>query len=175
MLTIKAAVFRYKIETAVLILPVAAIIAYIHAKCASRIRQATHPIPPTRDDSLNANENILLPRFQYGSASLSEAEKRPFLLIPYDEQMSVAHYRPPCAYSSRYIAATPFTILRTNFRWAPWHTASQGLQRDPILRYTDYQETAFSSYLHPHLCRCWPRPDLAGHTIDHVQVVSVKL
>ena len=57
MLTIKAAVFRHKIETVVLILPVATMIAFAQLRASMPSAPAgfgKSPHPP-RDDNLDAN------------------------------------------------------------------------------------------------------------------------
>jgi hypothetical protein len=64
MLTIKAAVFRRKIETPVLILPVPTMIAFGQLRASLPSAPAGFgkpPHSPTRDDGLNANEKFLLP------------------------------------------------------------------------------------------------------------------
>jgi hypothetical protein len=81
MLTIKAAVFRHKIETVVLILPVATMIAFAQLRASMPSAPTGFgkpPIPPTRDDILDAYKTFLLPSIQHRSDNHSEAGRDHF-------------------------------------------------------------------------------------------------
>jgi hypothetical protein len=101
-LTIKAAIFRYKIETAVLILPVATMIAFAQLRASmpnapvgfgksSAIQSVT--IPPTlmtRKTPYPQGTNLGQP------TSLRPPKKENCWLTFHDEQMSLVHCRSMC-------------------------------------------------------------------------------
>jgi hypothetical protein len=84
MLTIKASVFRYKIETAVLILPVATMIAFAQLRASMPDAPAGFGKPSTiqfADDIFGADDNVLPSRYQIRSVNLSEAPQNREVLV----------------------------------------------------------------------------------------------
>lgn len=84
MLTIKAAVFRYKIETVVLILPVAIMIAFAQLRASLPNAPEGFGKPSTiQSVTFGADDNVLPSRYQIRSVNLSETpQKREGLVDP---------------------------------------------------------------------------------------------
>lgn len=98
MLTIKAAVFRYKIETVVLILPVATMIAFAQLRASLPNAPEGFGKPSTiQSVTFGADDNVLPQGTKLGqSTSLRPLKNEKVWLILYDEQMPSVHYQPMC-------------------------------------------------------------------------------
>jgi hypothetical protein len=100
MLTIKAAVFRYKVETAVLILPVATMIAFAQLRASMPNAPGGFGKPSTIQ-SRTIPSMLMTTSYPQGTnlgqpISLRPLKDEKFWLTLYDEQISLVHCRPMC-------------------------------------------------------------------------------